>query len=455
MQFDTIAVLSIIFSSLVPSTLAVQCGKWYSTKCLLADEDKRYDEDYPNDIVYQNNIWEDFSGYWILTERSYDENGDPQQPTPFNPRDISGSVGVPYTRSERKKFYNNTIVGSRLYEHSYSMFAPAPQSFCDEPLEPGYMNSLNGGTCGVNGYATYVDTYRVSTYEKDGSIEQIITTLGYVFQPKPEPSSGYSIINGNRTIFTQQDGASSGGTASVSDTFQFTNADKTTATENVMNFNTANEVSLLTSMQTRQYTKVTKEEWLAAIEAAWEEYKVQPMNRGGNGVLPMATDCLAGNIADGKCPTEEDWCAFDPSCSESPYQEPSASLLAGPIVGIVVACFAVLLGGLYVLYKKKMAAQVERVKSIFARQIASNVSSLDMDDLAKEFKRIDTSGDGLLNREELRVFISENSLMPENDFEAMFSILDGDNSGEISYTEFVAFINMCRDKFEENGIREA
>ena len=55
----------------------------------------------------------------------------------------------------------------------------------------------------------------------------------------PEPSSGYSIINGNRIIFTQQDGASSGGTASVSDTFQFTNAAKTTGTENVMNFNTA------------------------------------------------------------------------------------------------------------------------------------------------------------------------------------------------------------------------
>lgn len=51
------------------------------------------------------------------------------------------------------------------------MFSPAPQSFCDEPLEPGYMNVLNGGTCGVNEYATYVDTYsRVSTYEKDGSI---------------------------------------------------------------------------------------------------------------------------------------------------------------------------------------------------------------------------------------------------------------------------------------------
>ena len=113
---------------------------------------------------------------------------------------------------------------------------------------------------------------------------------------------------------------------------------------------------------------------------------------------------------------EEDWCAFDPSCSESPYQEPPASFLAGPIVGIVVACFTVLLGALYALYRKKMADQVERVKSIFAREISNNVSSLDMDDLGKEFKRIDTSGDGLVSREELRVFITENSLMPEKDF---------------------------------------
>ena len=60
-------------------------------------------------------------------------------------------------------------------------------------------------------------------------------------------------------------------------------------------------------MQTRQYTKVAEQEWLAVIEAGQEEYKVQPMNRGGDGVLPMATDCLAGNSADGKCPTEEDW----------------------------------------------------------------------------------------------------------------------------------------------------
>ena len=210
-----------------------------------------------------------------------------------------------------------------------------------------------------------------------------MTTLGCVPRPMPEPSSGYSIINGNRIIIIQQDGASSGGTASVLDTFQFTNAAKTTGTENVMNFNTANDVSLITSMQTRQYTKVAEQEWLALIEAGWdEEYKVQPMNRGGDGVLPMATDCLAGNSADGKCPTEEDWCAYDPSCSESPYQEPSATLLAWPIVGIAVECFAALLGALYAMYKKKMAEQVERVKTIFARQISNNMTSLNIDGIA-------------------------------------------------------------------------
>ena len=97
----------------------------------------------------------------------------------------------------------------------------------------------------------------------------------------------------------------------------------------------------------------------------------------------MATDCLAGNSADGKCPTEEDWwCAYDPSCSESPYQEPSATLLAGPIVGIVVTWFAALLGALYAKYKKKMAEQVERVKTIFARHISNNMTSLNIDGIA-------------------------------------------------------------------------
>ncbi|GFH44682.1 hypothetical protein CTEN210_01156 [Chaetoceros tenuissimus] len=260
------------------------------------------------------------------------------------------------------------------------MFAQAPQSFYDEPLEPGYMNALNGGTCGVNEYATYVESY--------------------------------------------SDGASSGGTASVSDTFQFTNAEKTTATENTMNFNTANEVSMLTSMQTRQYTKVTKEEWLAAIEAAWEEYKVKPMNRGGNGVLS----------------------------SESPYQEPSASFLAGPIVGIVVACFAVLLCGLYVLYKKKIADQVERVKSIFACQIASNVSSLDMDDLAKEFKRIDRSGmDWLAERNFMSSFLI-NLLCMKKILKQCFLFWMVITLEKSHFTEFVSLFNLCQDKFEEIGV---
>ena len=37
----------------------------------------------------------------------------------------------------------------------------------------------------------------------------------------------------------------------------------------------------------------------------------------------------------------------------------------------------------------------------------------------------------------------------------MFSILDGDNFGEITDVEFVAFIqNLCQDHFEDNGVHE-
>lgn len=61
-----------------------------------------------------------------------------------------------------------------------------------------------------------------------------------------------------------------------------------------------------------------------------------------------------------------------------------------------------------------------------------------------------------IDKEELHSFVMTGDAitMSESDFELMFVALDADGSGEINYTEFVAFINLCVEEFSENGIAQ-
>ena len=93
----------------------------------------------------------------------------------------------------------------------------------------------------------------------------------------------------------------------------------------------------------------------------------------------------------------------------SPYQEPDATIKAGPIVGIVCAVFAVLLIILYYCHRRSLAAQRERLKNMFARHVIDSLGIgkggsadfLTMEALQEEFNAIDVGkegGDGMISK---------------------------------------------------------
>jgi len=451
--------LFLVACSFPVPVLSVQCGKWYSTACR-AEEDKRYDEAYTNDLNKQEPLWTDLSGLWKVDTTSFEADGSPLQPSFFNPVNASTSFGLPYTRDQTQSYINLTTTGSRQYQHNYYVLKPAPETFCSSIGGRGDMNALNGGTCGLNGFASWAEEYRVASYEKDGTVESVFETVGFVFDPKLTPSTGEGNVIGLNTVFTNSEATNTGATVVSSKTKIFTNSEKTTASELSTIYNRSFNVSKLIGFQISEYTKLTESEFVTSLQDAWVEANVQPLKRGGGGQLPMQTECLAGSNKT-SCVTEEQWCDFDPACSESPYQEPGATMLAGPIVGVVLAFCAVLIAALYLLHRKILGDQKKKIRQVFAKQIAGGVTiqsgkSLTMEDISSQFKSIDKSGDGLIDKEELHGFVMTGDAitMSESDFELMFVALDADGSGAINYTEFVAFINLCGEEFNDNGIAQ-
>lgn len=57
----------------------------------------------------------------------------------------------------------------------------------------------------------------------------------------------------------------------------------------------------------------------------------------------------------------------------------------------------------------------------------------------KLFKQIDTSGDGIISKEELCVFMSKFDIS-DNNFDVLFDSADQDNSGKVDFAEFSAIL---------------
>lgn len=131
---------------------------------------------------------------------------------------------------------------------------------------------------------------------------------------------------------------------------------------------TENTTMLARSIRTTAI-KVSEERWLQELEKAYNDANVpQPLR------YAVPTGCLGGQgFVVEPCPTEEDWCRIDPECSKSIYQEPNATIKAGPIAGIVVAFFVVLLVLLYLAHRWYVRQQAQRYRRIFAARVAETI----------------------------------------------------------------------------------
>jgi hypothetical protein len=112
--------------------LAVQCGKWYSTACL-AEEDKRYDEAYTNDLNKQEPLWTDLSGLWKADTTTFEADGSPIQPSHFNPVNASTSFGLPYTRDQTQSYFNHFFIRSEAFSIALSNDAKCFKPFLNDP----------------------------------------------------------------------------------------------------------------------------------------------------------------------------------------------------------------------------------------------------------------------------------------------------------------------------------
>lgn len=370
---------------------AVKCGQWHSTECL-GDTDKRYDPDFANSIVEQEALWGKQAGYWKGVTRSYDGNDVPTKPVMFDPTNLATGFGLPYKRDSSVAFANITFAGSRAYEQRYTIYAPANKTWCaDNPSIGPSMNALNGGECGVNGYASWTESVRVSSYEKDGSLVYLGGSLSFSQDTSFNPSSGFGIPIGEDTIFTSSYGENNGGTSTASKVWTFTNKAKTMADAQRSQYNTIGDVSVLIGSSKIKYMKITEEEFIQGIQDEWTAQNVQAENRGD---LPMERACL-GSV----CATEEDWCKSDPDCSQSPYQEPNADVKGGVIAGFTIAGVVLLVGALYAVHRRVLKNQEVRIRDTFAKRLNAGFDDepLTMERLQEEFKKIDTSNDGLVS----------------------------------------------------------
>jgi hypothetical protein len=180
-----------------------------------------------------------------------------------------------------------------------------------------------------------------------------------------------------------------------------------------------------------------------------DAYAKQSVLKSEQETIEMAN----GYCLDNKnCPTESDFAKYDPLTTSTPYSDDS-QIKGGWIAFFVVIGFllTVFLGWFW--HMKRLEKQANRYKHQFARRVAETIQvdatheKLKASDLEDEFKKIDSEGNGVITKNELKVFMGER--INEKDFEVMFAAIDLDHNGTIEFSEFVAFMAQIGAIYDE------
>jgi len=304
------------------------------------------------------------------------------------------------------------------------------------------------------GYASYSQNFYTSSHEKDGTLELVGGLNGALREDGfTDIAFGSKYGIGDDVIYSSSSYEVGGGINGVTTTQTFTNKAKTTAALTVDTWNKANDVAILIATRRAAYEKITEEEFLSEIVRLWDENQIKADERP----LPSAGPCLSSI-----CATEENWCKFDPNCSVSPYQEPEGKLKNSFVAGLISICALVIFLVAYVYHRKLVSDEAKRVRLLVATRIAEhlnvtfNSTKLTKEALSQQFQSIDSSGDGVLQKDEIKEFFMDSKQaggsVTESDFESILVALDSDGNGEIDFVEFVAFLNQCKsDTFEDEN----
>ena len=427
-------------------TDAVSCGRWYSNPCL-AENDARYDPNASDNIVDHGAVWEHLQGFWKYEVNAYGPGGQPQEPSAANPNQPFLVGGFPYSYFPSVGFLNVTILGSRMYQHRYLVFPPAPQEFCDATLASGFVNVLGKGTCGETGYSYFSELFGVSSYERDGTVVSLPVDFadpGGLLQNEKYKSQP---IN-DRTIYTVAQDAKGGLLTETLVVLDSSNTKLSSISDFYVDF--GNQLQLVAFFRA-EYTRLQdKRAFTLSLEEAYKDSTVLAADRVQDGQLPMTTECLAET-----CPSEESWCTIDPSCSTSRYQEPPGSMRGGALAGFVVGAVVVLLGSLYLVHRQRVKQQQNRFRTEFAKRVAETIEvsesyyALNGTQLLDEFRRIDPGliegGEGKISKDAMKEFMQSGHVgyITESDFGALWATIDTDHSGYVDFLEFCAFLAQC------------
>ncbi|CAJ1968215.1 unnamed protein product [Cylindrotheca closterium] len=416
-----------------------KCGRWYSSRCL-AESDIRYDPTASNAIADQNPLWKKLEGLYEASATAYGPDGRAIEPSFLKENAVSFSPDqMPYTQAPYKMFINITLSGSRMYEQMHAIYPPPPSAFCTQPIPEGMLNVILPGQCGLSGTSGFYERFGTSTFEKDGSLAMLpfgstmtgvkLDRKSYVSLPAGESNHFSSYMEGD--LLVQYASACLDAECSQL---------STTIDYYVTSIPEGEEFKVVASTRMLAKRITSSEDFHDALEQAYFENNVPPDQR------PFKGDCLSGY-----CPDKSDWCEYDPECAVSPYQEPEASILIGPIAGIGLAVFVVIFSALFYFHRSQMKQKEAVLRAKFAGRIAEgirvngNAGSLSPDELASEFHKIDQDKGGALEKEELWAFLQSGRVghMSRADFDMLFSVIDIDRSGNVDFNEFVAFFAKC------------
>ena len=405
------------------------------------------------------------------------KGGEFREPELYN---VTSGSGWPYQRGVFVGSRMTTINGSRIRDIGILVYPPAPAEFCAQEVPEGMANVVGSnkddptdttGICGVNGQVVYMEMFGVSSYERNGRADYFYGGMGPVYNggnsgPLPPGYSSFVIPVGNEAIFTQTAFAIPG----VGAVMSFSESDSLLRQDGVVkgSFGTGTSASgNPPEFNTFIYSSDRLDNEASFVERVQQTFKTYNIAEEdtpswvSNG--ESVPSCLAESF--GGCPTEEDYCGpngVDPSCTESPYQNPPRSMKSGAIAGFTILAMVLVAIVGYFLHMRSVKSQKKRLRMQFAQRVAKridlrgSVSQLNPSELLAEFKRIDKSivggtSDGFISREELWEFVFSGKAgeMSEKDFNLLFDSMDVKGRGKVNFVEFCAFMSSCGGEIKE------
>eukprot|EP01083_Nonionella_stella_P190753 706378_1 len=204
-------------------------------------------------------------------------------------------------------------------------------------------------------------------------------------------------------------------------------------------------------------TKVDTDTWMAEIAKVYTEFSIpspkDPFTLIEGFNTPVFTQPFDAITSDKTpacaalvCPTNEDWALIDPYLGTSPYIEPEGILTGGFIAGVTITSIVVALLVFYMLYKRGVEAREKRVKEAVLKSLSKSMSlkiskNLTAQDLNQMFQKIDTDGNGRLDKGEVKGLVEEAGVvnMSDRDYDLLFASIDLDANGTLDFVEFCAF----------------